>query len=396
MSVISDPHLGASYHFGHTLDNNLNSRLVDYRNTLRFSIDHSAKCGVKVMGIGGDLFKNCKPGTVELDAFWSELERGYKEFGIVYYIVAGNHDMPTFCRKTVQSIATKLNEYSYVISCDHICAMDFEEADTTLVMVPFFNRVTEKAESNQAILNFIEKELDALEPLGNTIALWHGLSEGTYLANYNGNEVDALSEPVIPLSLSQRFNVCLFGHVHRFTEISRTPDSLVINLGSMEVNDFTDSGQDKYMAVIDTEKPGKDTKLDVEYIKLPVVKAETLKVTMKTSIPLEAKEQIKAKDVKGKIIRLTIEADDITASTFNDNDMREFIEGLGAYKYMGVGFKPLKDSANEDQLEIDMSTSGDVTMDSIRAFITKNKMALVEETVSYAKEIVAKVDGDGE
>ena len=43
-----------------------------------------------------------------------------------------------------------------------------------------------------------------------------------------------------------------------------------------------------------------------------------------------------------------------------------------------------------------MSTSGDVTMDSIRAFITKNKMALVEETVSYAKEIVAKVDGDGE
>jgi len=347
------------------------------------------------MTIAGDLFKNCRPGTVEQDAFWSELERGYKEYGIVFYIVAGNHDMPTYCRKTVQSIATKLNEYSYVVSCDHICSIDFKEDDTTLVMVPFFNKVTEKVETNQEILDFIEKEIDSLETLGNTVAIWHGLSEGTYLANYTGMEVDALAEPVIPLTISQKFNACIFGHVHRFGEIARTPESVVINLGSMEVNDFTDSAQDKYMVIIDTEQKSKDTKLLVSYVKLPVVKAETIKVSIDGTILLDIKDKIKEKDVKNKIVRIQIEADEDTVSSFNDNEMREFIEGLGAYKYMGTSFKITKGEGEEHQ-EVDMSTHGDVTMSSIRNFLTRNKMSMVEETISYAKEIVLKVDGEGE
>jgi len=395
MAILGDPHIGHSYHFGHTLDNNFNSRLVDYQKTLRFAIDGAASAGCKAFAITGDLFKNCRPGTVEQDIFWSELTRGYKEHGIIFYIVAGNHDMPSYCRKTVQSIATKLNEYTYVKSCDHICSIDFPQDDTTLVMVPFFNRVTEKAETNQAILDFIAKELDVLEPLGNTIAIWHGLSEGTYLANYTGLEVDALAEPVIPLSMSQRFNVCAFGHVHRFGEIKRTPDSVVINVGSMEVNDFTDSAQDKFMVIVNTSKKGKNTKLDVNYVKLPVVKAETIKVAMSGSVHLESIDKIKVSSVKDKIVRIQIETDEETMSTFNDSDMKEFIEGLGAYKYMGTSFR-LADKDESNKQHVDMANHGDVTMDSIRGFLAHNKLPFAEETISYAKEIISKVDGDAE
>lgn len=395
IGILGDPHFGSSYHFGHSLDNNLNSRLMDYQRTLRFAIDHCASIGCKVIVLAGDLFKNCRPGTVEQDAFWSELERGYKENGIVFYIVAGNHDMPSYCRKTVQSIATKLNEYSYVVACDHICSFDFNEANTSLVMVPFFNKVTEKAETNQDILDFIKRELDALELLENTVAVWHGLSAGTYLANYTGMEVDALSEPVIPLEISQRFNVCAFGHVHRFTKIATTEDSLVVNMGSMEVNDFTDSAQNKYLAVVDTEKKGKNTKLDVGLIELPVIKADTIKIALEGSIPLAIKEKIKEETVKNKIVRFQIETDEDSMATFNDNDMKEYIEGLGAYKYMGTSFK-IKGKDNEDSQEIDISNHGDVTMDSIKNFLLRNKMSLVDETISYAKDIIIRIDGESE
>ena len=332
---------------------------------------------------------------MEQHALWSELEWGYKEHGIVFYIVAGNHDMPSYCRKTVQSIATKLNECSYVMSCDHICSVDFKEDDTTLIMVPFFNKVTEKVDTNKEILDFIERELDVLEPLGNTIALWHGLSQGTYLADYTGMEVDALSEPVIPNSVSQRFNVTIFGHVHRFSEIARTPDSLVINIGSMEVNDFTDAGQDKYLVVIDTAKKGKGTKIFTEYVKLPVIKSETLEVAMSGSIHMDCKEKITKEMVNNKIVRIRIDADDGTMATFNANDMQEYIEGLGAYKYMGTSFNPAT-KENGVRQEIDMVGHGDTTLETIRGFLTGNKLPLVDETISYAKEIMSKVDGESE
>lgn len=397
IGVIGDPHFGSSYHFGHVLDNNLNSRLLDYSNTLKFAIRKAADAGAKIMMITGDLFKTCRPGTVESEAFWSILEWAFHEYGMVFYIAAGNHDMPTYSRKTVQQVATNLNGRSYIIACDTITAINLEEENLSLVLVPFFNKVTEKLETNQDILDKIESEIENLDLREKTVAVWHGLSEGTYLANYTGMEVDALSEPVIPLSLSKRFNVCVFGHVHRFTEISRDSNSLVVNIGSMEVNDFTDTGQSKYMIIVDTDAKGKDIPMDVQYIELPVVKAETIKMEVNGTIELGLKDKIDEKQVKDKIVRLQLVADEDSIATFDDNSIREYMNNLGVYKYMSTTFKTLKeDDGEEDNYgdELDLSTQGNLTMVLIEEFLKDNNLPLIPQTMSYAKDIVNKITGD--
>ena len=396
IGVVGDPHFGSSYHFGHTLDNNLNSRLQDFEKTLKFAITKAAEAGAKVMMLTGDLFKSCRPGTVESNAFWAVLEWAHKEYEMVFYIAGGNHDMPTYSRRTVQSVATRLNNRNYVIACDNITAISFPEEEVSSVLLPFFNKVTEKADSNEDVLNKIKSDIDNLTLEKKTIAVWHGLSEGTYLANYTGMEVDALAEPVIPLSLSQKFNVCAFGHVHRFTEISKTKDSLVVNVGSMEVNDFTDTGQSKYMLIVDTDKKGKGTSMAVEYVELPVVKAETLKLEVSGTVELDLKDKISKESVEGKIIRLQLIADEDSMATFNDNDIREFMDGLGVYKYMGTSFKTPKeveDDSKEEQ-EIDLKSQSNMTMSLIEEFLKNNKLPLIPETMSYAKAVINTIEGD--
>jgi len=386
VGVIGDIHLGASYHFGHTLKDGLNSRLTDFRKTLAFCIDKAGEFEAKIVVLAGDLFRNSKPGTFEQDALWEELKRGYKVYGIQYVIVAGNHDMPSYCRKTISTVAHNINDNSYITAVDTIQSIDFID-DFSIVAIPFYNKVTEKMSSTEDVLAKIKSELSILKTNKKTLAIWHCISEGTMLGDFVGMEVDALNEPVIPLTLSKQYDISVFGHVHRHSVIAKGK-KFVINIGSMEVNDFTDSDQNKWMILLDT------TDMKPQFVQLPVIKATTLHLTSFASILPDMEETIKKEDVENKIVRIIIETNEDALRTYSEQLAKEHIETqLGAYKYMGATFK-IK-SEDEKNINVDVSStlsaSGSI-LSHIRTFLEGHDKELIDETISYVKGILSQIE----
>jgi exonuclease SbcD len=378
--------MGASYHFGHTLKSGLNSRLSDFRKTLAFCIDSAGEFGAELVVLTGDLFRNSKPGTFEQDALWEELKRGYKKYNIQYLIAAGNHDMPSYCRKTISTVAHNINNNNYITAIDTIKCLDYPD-DFSIVVVPFYNKVTEKMNSTEDVLSKIKNDLSVLKPNKKTLCVWHCISEGTTLGDSVGMEVDALNEPVIPLTLSKQYSISIFGHVHRHSIIAKGKQ-YVINLGSMEVNDFTDSDQDKFMALIDTAN------MKPKLVKLPVIKATTLNLKSFASILPDMEEMIKRESVEGKIVRIHIETNEDALRTYNEQLAKELIEKkLGAYKYMGATFK-IKTSDDElagVDVSSTLSASGSI-LSHIRTFLERHDKEMIDETISYVKGVLAQIE----
>jgi len=317
---------------------------------------------------------------------WEELKRGYKEYNIQYLIVAGNHDMPSYCRKTISTVAHNINGNNYLTAIDTIKCFNYPN-DFSIVAVPFYNKVTEKMNSTEDVLNKIKNELSALKPNKKTLCIWHCISEGTTLGDFVGMEVDALNEPVIPLALSKQYNISIFGHVHRHSVIVKGKQ-YVINLGSMEVNDFTDTEQDKFMALIDTAN------MRPQLIKLPVIKATTLNLKSFASILPDIEEAIKRENVENKIVRIHIETNEDALRTYNEQLAKDLIETkLGAYKYMGATFKI--ETPDDASVSVDVSStlsaSGSI-LSHIRAFLEGHDKEMIDETISYVKGVITQIE----
>jgi len=294
--------------------------------------------------------------------------------------------MPSYCRKTISTVAHNINDNSYITAVDTIQAINFED-DFSVVVVPFYNKVTEKMNSTDDVLAKIKTELSALKTNKKTLCVWHCISEGTMLGDFVGMEVDALNEPVIPTSLSKQYDVSVFGHVHRHSVVAKGK-KYVINLGSMEVNDFTDSEQDKWMLLLDTAD------MKPQFVQLPVIKATTINLTSFASILPDMEEIIKKEDVENKIVRLVIETNEDALRTYSEQLAKELIESqLGAYKYMGATFK-IK-SEDEKNINVDVSStlsaSGSI-LSHIRTFLEGHDKELIDETISYVKEIISQIE----
>jgi DNA repair exonuclease SbcCD nuclease subunit len=388
VAIIGDPHIGASYHMGHILKGNYNSRLFDFRDTLRFCLDKAGEYECKLVILTGDIFRTRRPEPDEQEVFWSLLKYGHDKYSFKFLIVAGNHDFATYRRLTISSIASRLNS-DYISATDHIMQYDDFDNETSIIAIPFHNKVTEKLLSTQEVLDKLTADLNTLSPRKKSIAIWHAISEGTYLANYSGAEIDMLNEPIIPLDLSKKYSISIFGHVHRFSRILNDDDHHVINIGSMDVNDFSDAERDKYMAIIDTEH------MTPTLIKLPVIKAKTLTLNIVGDVIKGLKEKVKIDDVTGTILRLRINTDEKSSQTFSDQEVRAVMEGLNVYKYMGSSVKTVGQSKVQDA-SFDLTNIANVgsTLGCIRTFLTENKYQMMEETLSYAKDVIARVEGE--
>jgi exonuclease SbcD len=266
IGIIGDVHLGANQWAGrqHPVLN-VNTRLIDYAETLDVTIDEMVVNGVSEIVFTGDIFEHRFPSIVQQKIFSQSLHRAISKGIEVIHIVIGNHDQQRIHSTTTISYLKELNLPNIRVYDD--LSMQtiewFGKPVANLVLMPYRDRLWMERETHAEAIQAIQGELDALLSVRNThiptILVGHMTVEGTFIDEaykdlYGENQL------TLPKSMFKDINVTIMGHIHKPDIVSESP--YIAYIGSMEKRGgFED--HDKLYAIIDLETAS------VEYRKEP-------------------------------------------------------------------------------------------------------------------------------
>jgi DNA repair exonuclease SbcCD nuclease subunit len=266
IGVIGDVHLGANQWAGKQHPSlNVNTRLIDYAETLDITIDEMVAAGVSEIVFTGDIFEHRFPSIVQQKIFSQSLHRALSKGIERIHIVIGNHDQQRIHATTTISYLKELNLPNIRVYDDlSLQTIEwFGKPVANLILMPYRDRLWMEQETHADAVQAIKSELDALMSVRNnilpTILVGHMTIEGTFVDEaykdlYGENQL------TLPCSMFSGINVTLMGHIHKPGVISENP--YIAYIGSMEKRGgFED--HDKLYAIIDLETA------NVEYYREP-------------------------------------------------------------------------------------------------------------------------------
>ena len=266
IGVIGDVHLGANQWAGrqHPVLN-VNTRLLDYAETLDITIDEMAAAGVTEIVFTGDIFEHRFPSIVQQKIFSQSLHRALTKGIERIHIVIGNHDQQRIHATTTLSYLKELN-LANIRVYDEMTLRTiewFNRPIANIVFMPYRDRLWVEQDNHSDAIETIQRELDATLSVRNnsipTILIGHMTIEGTFVDEaykdlYGENQL------TLPRSMFNNINVTLMGHIHKPDVLSYS--TYIAYVGSMEKRGGFEN-HDKLYAIIDLETAS------VEYHKEP-------------------------------------------------------------------------------------------------------------------------------
>jgi exonuclease SbcD len=266
IGIIGDLHFGASMFLGRANNSlNINSRLLDYADTLESTIDSLVTKGVEEIIFTGDIFEHRYPSLIQQKMFSQALHYAISKGIQKINIVVGNHDQQRANTTTTISYLKELNLPNIRI---------YDEFKTELIMssgvpianitfMPYRDRMWLGTETyNEAIIRMRDLLNEQISNIDNNlpkIVVGHMTIEGT-LFDEEYRELYSENQLMLPSDMFNNINITIMGHIHKPEVVSLNP--YIAYVGSMEKRGgFED--HDKVFAILDLEKA------EVSYFKEP-------------------------------------------------------------------------------------------------------------------------------
>lgn len=296
--ILGDVHLGKSKNLGKsTIHSNCNSKIFDQKNILDWTLNEAEENFVSDIYLTGDVFEDPNP-SYEIINIFIEWVKKVELSGINLHIILGNHDY-------------KRIENSYYSPLDIIKSLDLNnvfvyynqntklyDSGVGVTVLPFNDRKSlfkdSLAEAKEYVKNYLSFERSLIPNSYYSIAIGHFALDG---ALYVGDEIDDISnEIILPLDFFQDYDFTWMGHVHKFQVMRETPH--ISHIGSMDISDFGEADESKYIILFNLESKKFDKKL------IPTRKLEKIKIVLEDD---DIESKISNLDLKNKIISVEIE-----------------------------------------------------------------------------------------
>ena len=326
--LLGDPHFGASYSLG-GIDGKtqINNRLLDYSKTFDFVVDHVLNNKIPHLIILGDNFEHSRPSPIELSLFASKLHRLSKH-GVIVHIIVGNHDLIRSNKATTLDVFRQLqlpNVKIYSTTSSTIISDD-KGNNLNVIFIPYKSKHMLRLKSNDEAIEYIKERInyEVEENCNNeypTILVGHMTVKGSNVSHLLLS-YDISSEIILPQKIFKDIDMSFLGHIHSFEVLSKNP--YIVNLGSMEKNNFSDMGIDKKISVIDID----NDKLSCKYLDLPTRNLHEIQIDC-TQIPVEKTMKFvilglrrynKEKKLENGIVRIKIF---VSSANFNEIDLQK-------------------------------------------------------------------------
>ena len=249
--ILGDVHLGRSTSMGCSgVGSTLNSRIVDQLSLLDWVLDYATDHSVENIIITGDIFEDPKPSSTLITLFIAWLNR-CKIHRINVHIIVGNHDI-------IRHGAVLASPLDIIIEIDSDNVLVYKSIDTVMIdstaftLVPFRDRKSSGCSSNadavQQLQESIIYELAGIPETYKKVLVGHLAIEGSIPV---GDEIDdQANELFCPLSMFKGYDYVWMGHVHKPQQMG-SKASHIYHIGSMDISNFLEVGQKKYIVVYD-------------------------------------------------------------------------------------------------------------------------------------------------
>lgn len=333
--ILGDVHLGKGLNIGKSgIGANLNSRIVDQLNLLDWTLDQAIDRHADTIIITGDVFEEPKPHPSLITLFISWLKK-CQVYDVNIHIIVGNHDI-------IRSggIYTSPLDIITEIELDNVSV--YKDIDTIMIgttaftLVPFRDRKSFSVASNADGLHILRESLTyelAVIPVTYTkVLIGHLAIEGSIPV---GDEIDDIANELFcPIDMFQGYDYVWMGHVHK-PQVMKKKDPYIAHIGSMDISNFGETDQQKYIVIIDCNVAGFKTEfLPTRPLrKLSIIVPKDTIDTTAYVIDEISKEGI---DFNKSIVRVEVSLSSPELKSVNKASVEKFLTEKGAFNITSV------------------------------------------------------------
>jgi exonuclease SbcD len=338
----ADAHIDMANYGRHDPESGLPLRVLDFLRSLDVIIETAISEKVDLVIFAGDAYKDRNPAPT-FQREWGRRIMQLSQAGIPTILLVGNHDLsPAVGRAhAIQEFDTLQVPHVYVIAKPQLLGPEQLGIPVQVIGLPWVSRSglmasleTSAVEPEKIFTELEQKLSEIVEELIQTaddsiplILTAHASVQG---ASYGAERTVMLgADLVLPGSLVKdaRFSYVALGHIHKPQNLNEGSQPPVIYPGSIERVDFGEAKDDKFFVVATLEK-GADTIVDWRkltsvrpfidrYVKLEVT--ENISDNLKGALP-------SPKDMKGAIVRLTVDYPRDFEKLIDDSELRAHTE----------------------------------------------------------------------
>jgi DNA repair protein SbcD/Mre11 len=398
--ILGDPHLGKGTKNGRPgIGNALNSRVQDQVKLLEFTIQTAIDNDVFNIIITGDVFEDAKAHPNIIGIFIDWLHQCTSN-GIDVHVIMGNHDI----LRTGSIIESVLDLIAKAqIPNVHI----YKDIDTihydgfSITLLPYRDRsimgVSTHVEAISIINSLVTYEQAMIPDDNLKIVVGHLALEGSI---HIGDEFDDVaSEIYCPLSMFSGYDYVWMGHVHKKQVMQKKP--LLAHIGSMDVSDFGESNEKKYIIIIDPKDPNKFKEIQLPCRQLRKISLTVPRGDNATEYLIQAiKEENDIKSIKDAIVRLEVKLCGHEAEHSDHGKVESYVYSLGAQHICSFTEQrtavivPLSDQNAVDST-MDVDTALKTYAEQVKFIDDAFKVEFLKEASEVMASYEYKKQGDG-
>ncbi len=317
IGIIGDVHLGANLWAGKqhpTL--NVNTRQLDYAETLDITIKEMILEGVTELVFTGDIFEHRVPTVLQQKLFSQCLHNALSNGIETIHICIGNHDQQRQNTATTLSYLKELNLPNIRVYDEMSIRtiMWYGKPAVNLVIMPYRDRLWLEANSHDEAIDKLRFELkgllDSRDRSVPTLLVGHMATEGTFI-DEGDKDLYGENQLTLPFDMFNDIDITIFGHVHKPAVMCEKP--YVAYVGSMEKRGAHESHNKVYViidlatrAITYKNEPCRDL-WDISLDYSSMVVGEDLQATIFADIALFAQDHKLEGSIVKPLIRISAE-----------------------------------------------------------------------------------------
>ena len=336
----ADTHFGVETYGRLDPETGMNTRLIDFRDTLLRAIDSALDAGIHVALFAGDAYKGRDPSQTHQREF-ARCVRRLTEHGVPVIMLTGNHDIPNVRgRANAMEIYRMLGvENVQIINRPEVITIQTAAGPLQVAGMPYLmkgfvlSRDEYGGKSSDEIRMIMETKyaeyIDLLagevDPSIPTVLMGHFWLRDARLSSWQNGYFN-VNEPKVSLGDLARpgvFDYVALGHIHKQQDLNHGSQPPVVYSGSPDYIDFGERNEEKGFVLAEVSKGH----ADFQFVKIPGSR-QLLDITADadgedpTALILE---EISSHDLEGNIVRLTYS---LTADRLPQVREREVREAL--------------------------------------------------------------------
>ena len=317
----SDAHVGVETYGHFDPATGLNSRLLDFGQTLDAIVREAALRDVDLVLFTGDAYRTRDPSPTQQREFATRIRR-LAETGTPVFLLVGNHDRPnTFGRAHSVDIFNTLGVPNvYIGATPATTVVNTRKGPVQITALPWLPRsfVVSRDDARgltpeqtrdalrTKILAFIRDEASRIDPAVPGVLAAHVAVEGVEYGS--GFGVAGGEELLIPRAelANPAWDYVALGHIHQQQEVSKSPPARYA--GSLERVDFGEEGDKKGYVLVDLAT----TNTSAEFRELETRQFLTVRVDARAGDPTALTLTALANEqLAGKIVRVIVQISDL-------------------------------------------------------------------------------------